>query len=147
MTYQFSPFQNLFMELSLNVKVPTDQTTATAIAVVDASLKAKAAAIIVLTTTGRSAYSVARFRPRCPIITVTRNARVARQSHLYRGILPLPYDQARLDDWTADVDARVSYATEFGKKRGFIQEGDCVIVVTGWRRGAGATNTMRLITA
>ena len=36
-------------------------------------------------------------------------------------------------------------AIEFGKKRGCLKTGDSVVVVTGWRKGSGATNTIRLI--
>ena len=40
----------------------------------------------------RSAHLVAAYRPRCPVLAVTRNAQTARQCHLYRGIFPIHYD-------------------------------------------------------
>jgi len=48
-------------------------------------------------------------------------------------------------DWMKDVDARVQYGVNFGKTRGFIQGGDPIIVITGWKQGAGFTNTMRIL--
>lgn len=51
----------------------------------------------------------------------------------------------RISDWPHDVDARIQYAIDFGKRRKFINSGDAVIVVTGWRKGAGSTNTMRVV--
>jgi len=84
--------QNLFIELSTKTgDHPVDTTTATCIAAVNASLKSAAAAIVVLTTTGQSAHTVARFRPRCPIIAVSRSTKATRQSHLHRGILPVHF--------------------------------------------------------
>lgn len=52
----------------------------------------------------------------------------------------------RLPDWTHDVDTRIQYAVDFAKKRKYLKSGDNIVIVTGWRQGAGATNTMRIIT-
>jgi pyruvate kinase len=49
------------------------------------------------------------------------------------------------DDWVKDVDARVQFGLKFGKGRGFIKAGDPLVVVTGWKRGPGFTNTMRIM--
>ncbi|KAK0072133.1 hypothetical protein PV325_011844 [Microctonus aethiopoides] len=124
---------------------PIDPTHAAAIATVEASAKCLATAIIVITTSGRSAHLISKYRPRCPIVAVTRYHQVARQAHLYRGILPLHYSEPALNDWLKDVDARVQYGIEFGKGRGFLKTGDSVIVVTGWKQGSGFTNTLRIV--
>nr|XP_045614197.1 pyruvate kinase PKM-like [Procambarus clarkii] len=141
--------KQLFIELSQQVSLPTDSTHTTAIAAVEASFKAMASAIIVITTTGRSSHLVSKYRPRCPIMAVTRFPQVARQCHLYRGIIPVHYteeeDADHLQDWMDDVNARVDYAVGYGKERGFIKTGDPVVVVTGWQKGAGFTNTMRVL--
>ncbi|XP_063612428.1 pyruvate kinase-like isoform X2 [Penaeus indicus] len=137
--------KQLFTELSQQVHLPTDSTHTTAIAAVEASFKAMATAIIVITTTGRSAHLVSKYRPRCPIVAVTRYPQVARQCHLYRGIIPIHYTAERIEDWMNDVNARVDYAVQYGKECGFIKPGDPVVVVTGWQKGAGFTNTMRVL--
>jgi len=103
-----------------------------------------ASAIIVLTTTGRSAHLISKYRPRCPVMCVTRFAQVSRQAHLFRGVIPVYYTADRKEDWMDDVNARVKYAVETGKEMGFIATGDPVVVVTGWQAGAGFTNTMRV---
>jgi len=82
----------IFRDLTSKALPPIDATHAVAIASVEASIKCLTSAIIVITTTGRSAHLIAKYRPRCPIIAVTRFHQVARQAHLFRGILPLYYD-------------------------------------------------------
>ncbi|GBN18017.1 Pyruvate kinase PKM [Araneus ventricosus] len=138
--------KNVYSDLMLKTPIPTDQTTSVAIAAVNAANKSLAAAIIVLTTTGRTAHLISKYRPRCPIIAISRVGLTTRQAHLYRGIATIHYTAERLPDWTQDVDKRIQYAVDFGKKRKYIKSGDSLVIVTGWRQGAGATNTMRIIT-
>lgn len=96
----------------------------------------------------RSAMLCARYRPSVPIIAVTRFPQAARQMHLYRGVFPLVYTKEdKHPDWPTDVDDRISYGMHVGKNRGFIHKGDFLIVITGWREGAGSTNTLRIVNA
>merc|ERR1711997_390595 len=122
-----------------------DSTEAAAIAAVQASYSTRASAIIGLTTTGRTAHIASKYRAMCPFLAVTRHAPAARQMQLYRGVVPIFYPEGRLDDWSADVDERIQYCVDFGKKNGFIKSGDPVICITGWRKGAGSSNTVRIL--
>merc|ERR1712112_779233 len=129
-----------------DVAAVTDNTTTTAISAVMASYKCKASAIVVLTTSGSTAHIVSKYKPHCPILTVTRFPQVARQAQILRGCIPLYYEKERpAGAWMDDVDARVQYAIDFGKKSNFISVGDNVIVVTGWRQGSGSSNTVRIL--
>ncbi|MGH0119954.1 UNVERIFIED_CONTAM: hypothetical protein FKN15_060511 [Acipenser sinensis] len=137
--------RQLFEELRRLSPLTRDPTEATAIGGVESSFKCCASAIIVLTKTGRSAHLISRYRPRAPIIAVTRQGQTARQAHLYRGIFPVLFNEPALDVWADDVDLRVNFAMDIGKARGFFKSGDVVIVLTGWRPGSGYTNTMRVL--
>ncbi|XP_050685137.1 pyruvate kinase-like isoform X1 [Leptidea sinapis] len=137
--------KQLFNDLESQVSEPIDPTHAVAIGAVKSATKCMASAIIVITTSGRSAHLFSKYRPRCPIIAVTRNAQTARQAHLYRGVLPILYQEAIASDWMKDVDNRVQYGLKFGRARGFLRTGDNVVIVTGWRKGSGHTNTMAII--
>ena len=95
----------------------------------------------------RTAEAVARFRPRCPIIVITRDARVARQMHLYRGCFPLVYDKPPKDNVLEEHDERLEFALQMGKWMGFIKVGNPFVFVSGWKAGAAHTNTIRILTA
>jgi pyruvate kinase len=139
--------RNLFTDL-IRAGNPANLETAHAVAIaaVEAATKALAAAIIVITTSGKSAHLVSKYRPRCPIIAVTRFDQTARQAHLFRGVVPVVYKEPALSDWLKDVDVRVQFGVQIGKKNGFIKTGDSVVIVTGWKQGSGFTNTMRIVT-
>uniref|UniRef100_A0A8B9RV64 Pyruvate kinase n=1 Tax=Accipiter nisus TaxID=211598 RepID=A0A8B9RV64_9AVES len=134
-------FEEIF-RLNVNNRDPAD---AMAVGAVEASFKCLAPALIVLTESGRSAHLVSRYRPRAPIIAVTRNDQTARQAHLYRGVFPVLCKEPAHDAWAEDVDLRVNLGMNVGKARGFFKSGDLVIVLTGWRPGSGYTNTMRVV--
>jgi pyruvate kinase len=140
--------QGFFEEMLRLTPKPTNTTHTIAIAATSAAKSCGAAAIIMTTTTGKSAMLCARYRPSVPIIAVTRFPQAARQMHLYRGVFPLVYTKEdKHPDWPTDVDDRISYGMHVGKNRGFIHKGDFLIVITGWREGAGSTNTLRIVNA
>uniref|UniRef100_A0A8C5G5H2 Pyruvate kinase n=1 Tax=Gouania willdenowi TaxID=441366 RepID=A0A8C5G5H2_GOUWI len=138
-------YRQMFEELRRTSHLTRDPTETVAIGTVEASFKCCASAIIVLTKTGRSAHMLSRYRPRAPIIAVTRCPQAAHQAHLYRGVYPVLYTKPANDVWAEDVDLRVNFALEVGKYRKFFKSGDVALVVTGWRPGAGYTNTMRVV--
>jgi pyruvate kinase len=149
----------LFDELRAITPKPTGVTEAIASSAVNACSEENAKAIIVLTTTGNSARLVAKYRPRVPILTVTRFPTVGRQCHLFRGCYPFVYDKPQqpaplpshpispsaLDPWQEDVDERISWVISEAKKRGMLKSGDAVVAIQGWRGGAGFTSVMRIL--
>ncbi|KAE9414261.1 hypothetical protein Angca_002533, partial [Angiostrongylus cantonensis] len=136
-----------YEELLANTPRPTDMTQTIAIAATSAALSCHASAILLITTTGRSALCCSRYKIPVPVLTISRSAAVCRQLHLYRGIFPIHYDKPRCNDWPTDVDNRINHGIEIGKDRGFIHKGDLLVLITGWKQGAGFTNTLRIITA
>lgn len=138
--------RQLFDDLRHTMNRVADTHETTAIAAVAASFTANAACIVCLTHTGKTAEVVSRFRPRCPIIVVTRDARVARQMHLYRGCFPLIYDKPPKDNVLEEHDERLEFALDMGKRMGFMKLGNTFVFVSGWKAGAAHTNTIRILT-
>uniref|UniRef100_A0A8K9XNY5 Pyruvate kinase n=1 Tax=Oncorhynchus mykiss TaxID=8022 RepID=A0A8K9XNY5_ONCMY len=115
--------QQLFEELRRLTPLSNDPTEVTAIGAVESSFKCCAGAVIVLTTTGRSAQLLSRYRPRCPIVAVTRSPQVARQAQLLRGVFPVLFHPLPAPVWADDVDNRVNFGMNIGKARGFFKTG------------------------
>lgn len=137
--------RQLFEELRFLSVKPADSMKTAAIAAVEASIETMAAAIAVLTTSGRTAQCVSSFRPRCPILAVTRDEVVARQLRVQRGVVPIVYTAATVSPWEKDVEARLQHAIKFGEKLEMVRPGSVVIVIHGSRAGTGNTDTIRLI--
>lgn len=83
------------------------------------SLDAKA--IIVATTSGLTAKSASRFRPKCPIVACTPNKKAYRQMSLYFGVYPI------LDDEFEDTKDVLKETKKQAVKAGFVKKGDLVI--------------------
>ena|SRR6266480_6071584 len=102
-------------------------------------------------TSGKTARLLSKYRPVCPIIMVTRNARAARYSHLYRGVYPFTFNEPKPDfnevPWQEDVDRRLKWGIVNSIKLGILNTGDAVVCVQGWRGGMGHTNTLRIVPA
>lgn len=123
-----------------------------AVAAVEASFHSQATAIVVLTTSGKTAHLIAKYRPACPIIAITRNAVAARQMHLWRGVFPYFFstpkpvsDLVSGEGWIADVENRIKSAMASADKHNLVQKGQNIVIVTGWKGGSGNTNTLRIV--
>jgi len=137
-------YKVIFNDLK-SLNTATDSTETMGLAACETSFTQKAGAIIVISTSGASARLVSKYRPRCPILLVTRDEQVARQSHLSRGVFPMLYNGEKLPVWQDDVDARVNWALKEAVKAGYVKAGDAVVTLQGWTAGAGHTNTLRTV--
>ncbi|KAG7307746.1 hypothetical protein JYU34_006322 [Plutella xylostella] len=136
--------KQIFKDMVDKTPLPCDHITAIALATVLAAQRGVAAAIIVVTSSGHSAQLVSMFRPRCPILAVTRYPHVARSLHMWRGVIPVIFEDEPDPDWQIDITRRVNFAVKWGMERGFVRTGDPLVLAYGWRRGAAQTNTMRM---
>ena len=114
-------------------------------AAVAAAIEQNAGAIIVMSTSGNTARLVSKFKPPCPIITITRNEQTSRQIHLHRGCYPMYYEEPKPtsdEGWQVDVDNRIRYGLSRGLELGIVRKNDTIVAIQGWRAGGGSTNTV-----
>ncbi|XP_076763134.1 pyruvate kinase [Xylocopa sonorina] len=139
--------KEIFNELSYKVPIPLDPLQAIIIGAVDTSLKSNAAAIVVTTTTGHSAILLSTYRPRCPILAITRYGEVARRLQLYHGVHPFHYRKQSLANWSEDIQTRIQTGVDSLRRKKYIRVGDPIVVISGWCQGTGFTNCIRIFYA
>jgi len=89
------------------------------------ALQTKATAIICCTRKGQTAGLVAKYRPAQPIVAVTPEVQTVRQLMLVWGVRPI------LSEEFTSIDAMIKAAIELTYKKGFIMQGDNVVIVAG----------------
>eukprot|EP00736_Rhodelphis_marinus_P005150 Rmarinus@m.687 len=134
---------------------PLSVSESVAAAAVRASFEQGAGCIIVLSLRGASARKIAKYRPHCPIIAVTRNTGTGRHLLLSRGVLPLIYEPQSPapiseDEYIfsqANIQDRLTLAEEFVLRHGVCKAGDFAVLVHGIGKegGEGRTSIMRVI--
>lgn len=145
------PYVSHFEEMCTLVKRPVSIVESCAMAAVRASLDLNAGGIVVLSTSGDSARLLSKYRPVCPIFMVTRNPSASRYGHLYRGVYPFVFPEAKPDfskvNWQEDVDRRIKWGISRAMELNVLSKNDTVVVVQGWKGGMGNTNTLRIVKA
>ena len=96
----------------------------------------KAKAIVVCTTTGKTARMVSRFRPQIPIIGLTTDEKAFRQLALSWGVLPM-----RSEEYNS-VDILFYFAKQAAKESGLVKKGETVVMTGGTPIGKGGNSSL-----
>ena len=97
-----------------------------------------AKAILVATSSGRTARMICRFRPSCPVAALTMHEKVRRQLAISWGIIPF------LTGEVTSTDRIFSMSVEVALKEGLVQNGDTVVITAGVPLGrSGSTNLIK----
>ncbi len=98
-----------------------------------------AGGIVVLTDSGRTARLMSRYKPKAPILAVTRTAEARRRLALSWGVFPLLAGPEEADDFlTAGV-------TPLALRSGLVSTGDLVVITAGLPVSAkGSTNAIQV---
>ena len=122
---------------SLTKFIPTNDITCGigyAACALASSLDAKA--ILVTTTTGKSAQSISRFRPNSNIVALTPNTDIYFKLGMFWGVSPL------LDKMYYDTDQLLKSARLRAKQANLVSLGDLVIQTAGIMTGVSGSNTL-----
>ena len=98
----------------------------------------KAHAILTASQSGRTARSISRFRPACPIVALTTTERTRRQLAITWGVHPF------LSGSVDSTDRLFSLCVECARKEGVVSPGDTVVITAGVPIGlSGSTNLIK----
>jgi len=98
-----------------------------------------AAAILVVTQSGRSARMISRFRPHMPIIACVTEEKSYHQMSINWGIVPV---RAKMQ---TNTDRLIAHAIQLAKSTGIVRKGDTVVITAGVPVGMpGLTNIMKI---
>ena len=99
----------------------------------------KAAAIIPTTRSGKTAMRISRFRPKCPIISLSPSSGVARKLCLFWGCMPNVMEPVE------NTDNMFEKAAECALRTGLVQKGSTVIITAGQPSFTeGSTNLIKI---
>lgn len=141
-------YQNHYLTCAAEtVSRHSDPKVAVAIAACMLAEKIRAPAIIVLTTSGKSAKLISQLRPRAAVIAVTAYERTARQLNFWRCVIPLYCPLPCTTDWFMDAEKKFMYGIAYGKEFGFVRAGDPVVLVSAYGKEVGFTNCVRIVYA
>lgn len=112
---------------------------------VNSCFELQAAALVVLSNTGRSAQLLAKYRPCCPILCASQKPEVCRSLCVVRAVVPVYYDTPTLGE-DPDREKRVQLAIQVGKEIGILRTGNVVVTVHADLRTKGFANQTRILT-
>jgi len=99
----------------------------------------RAAAIVAVTHSGRTARMISRFRPECPIVAPTVSPRAQRQLALSWGVMPYLVQEFESTDMMFEMGMQRALES------GAASNGDVVVITGGTPTGLnGTTNTLKV---
>ncbi|XP_045494100.1 pyruvate kinase-like [Colias croceus] len=138
--------QKSYFDFSYKLNVPVLPSISTALAASLAALQCAAKAIFVMTKTGTSARWCAKMSPSSPIVAITTQKSTARRLHLYKRVIPLFYDEPRLENWHQEWWNRIHFGTTFALKTGLYHYGAKLVVLSPTEEGIGYCNGFQIVT-
>ena len=114
-------YNDLLLEISRKEEINISK--AIAYSSVDSANRVKASAIVCSTMSGTTAKDISNYRPSCPVIAVSPNAKVVRGLSVNYGIIPLNVGMAE------NTDELVEMSMDAAKKILNLNQGEKVVIV------------------
>ena len=130
-------YNDLLLEISRKEEINISK--AIAYSSVDSANRVKASAIVCSTMSGTTAKDISNYRPSCPVIAVSPNAKVVRGLSVNYGIIPLNVGVAE------NTDELVEMSMDAAKKILHLNAGDKIVIVGSFPlESVNYTNFMKI---
>merc|ERR1712048_471451 len=109
-------------------------------AAVKSAIDGNCSLIVALTETGHTAWMIAKYRPKVPILAITASETTVRQLLVVRGVVPM------LTASFVGTDSIIQKALTKAKQDGMVKAGDSVVAVHGQKEECpGHSNMMKMV--
>ena len=135
---------NYFNGFKTAMKKPLKIDDTVCSSAVTACYEQNATAVIVLTNSGKTARTIAKYKPPCPVIAVVgkTSSYTARQLRITGGVYSTVYDDSQ---GKKSADERVTIGLNYAKKQKWICKDDYVVCVHADTMGKGFANLVKVI--
>ena len=116
-----------------------DVTSAIAHATCTTAHDLGAVAIMTVTKSGRTARTISKYRPACPIISGTTSRKVWYQMNVLWGVQPIMVDEKN------NTDELFDHVVDVARKQNLVKDGDLTVITAGVPLGvSGTTNLVKV---
>ena len=117
----------------------SDVTSAISHATVTTAHDLGAVAIMTVTKSGRTARTISKYRPACPIISGTTNSKVMYQMNLSWDVVPIMVEEKD------NTDELFDHVVNVAREKGLVKNGDLTVITAGVPLGiSGTTNLLKV---
>ncbi len=132
-------YVHIFQKKGISERIHS--TDAISHATVQIAQEIKADAILTITESGFTARMIAKYKPQCNVVAVSRLPQRVRSMQLYWGVQPL------LGPYSANTDEMIELSLRCALQHGVIRDGASVVITAGVPVGTpGSTNLIKVVT-
>lgn len=132
-------YVNIFRKKGISERIHS--TDAISHATVQIAQEIKADTILTITESGFTARMIAKYKPECKVVAVSRLPQRVRAMQLYWGVLPL------LGPYSTNTDEMIELSLQCALHNGAIRDGASVVITAGVPIGTpGSTNLIKVVT-
>lgn len=132
-------YVHIFQKKGISERIHS--TDAISHATVQISQEIKADTILTITESGFTARMIAKYKPQCTVVAVSRLPERVRAMQLYWGVLPL------LGPYSTNTDEMIELSLQCALHHSVIKDGASVVITAGVPIGTpGSTNLIKVVT-